>query len=115
MIRGKRLEVSSTDTFREWLQANHEVEPELWLVFYKKAVGKPGPDLTGAIETALCFGWIDGKIRSIDSERYAIRFTPRRKGSNWSETNRKAAARLLREGRLSPAGLAALPPDLQVQ
>ena len=63
-------------------------------------------------EEALCFGWIDGLLKSLDHERYALRFTPRRKGSNWAERNVRRARRLIAEGKMTPAGLAALDPGL---
>jgi uncharacterized protein YdeI (YjbR/CyaY-like superfamily) len=64
-------------------------------------------------ETALCHGWIDGLAGSIDEERWALRFTPRRPRSNWSQVNRQRARRLISEGRMTPAGLAVLPADLK--
>ena len=64
------------------------------------------------LETALCHGWVDTQTKSIDEERYAIRFVPRRPGSNWSPINREIARRLLYEDRMTPAGVAALPADL---
>jgi uncharacterized protein YdeI (YjbR/CyaY-like superfamily) len=68
---------------------------------------------TEAVEEALCFGWIDSQTRSIDADSYALRFTPRRARSRWSETNQAAVERLAREGRMTSSGLAALPPDLR--
>ena len=67
------------------------------------------PDLQ---EVATCHGWVDTQTKRIDDERYAIRFVPRRPGSNWNEGNRAIARRLLAEGRLTPAGIASLPVDL---
>ncbi|MCB1125633.1 MAG: YdeI/OmpD-associated family protein [Verrucomicrobiae bacterium] len=78
----------------------------LWLVFLKKHTGKPSVRYEEAVQEAVCFGWIDGKIRRIDDERYAQRFTPRRKGSLWSALNRRRAERLMKEGLMMPAGLA---------
>jgi uncharacterized protein YdeI (YjbR/CyaY-like superfamily) len=64
------------------------------------------------LETALCHGWVDTQTKRIDDERYAIRFVPRRAGSNWSALNRQLALRLLAEGRVTAAGIAVLPGDL---
>ena len=80
--------------FRAWLEANHERETELWVGFYRKSSGKPTITLTEAQEEALCFGWIDGLMNGIDGESYRLRFTPRRKGSNWSRTNVERVERL---------------------
>lgn len=66
-----------------------------------------------AVLEALCYGWVDGKMRSVDEESYAVRFSPRRKGSNWAPSNRARIEKLKREGRLTPAGLAVLPDDLR--
>ena len=66
-----------------------------------------------SVEEALCFGWIDGAIKGMDLETYAGRFTPRRKKSPWSTSNRERVARLLRDGRMIEAGLAVLPADLR--
>jgi uncharacterized protein YdeI (YjbR/CyaY-like superfamily) len=92
--------------WRAWLAEHHATETEIWLVYYKKQSGKPSVIYKQALEEALCFGWIDGQIKKIDEERYAQRFTPRRAGSNWSEVNKHLVARLVREGRMTPAGMA---------
>lgn len=99
-------EFRSRAEWRAWLKRNHAKVPALWLVFLKKHTGKPSVRYEEAVQEALCFGWIDGKIRRIDDERYAQRFTPRRKGSNWSALNRRRADRLIKEGLMMPAGLA---------
>lgn len=78
---------------------------ELWMVVYKKHTRKPSIRLDEAVEEALCFGWIDGKLRRIDDEKHEIRFTPRKKGSTWSETNINRVKRLTKEGRMTGIGL----------
>ncbi len=93
--------------FRAWLSANHESATELWIGFYRKATGRPTITLTEAQEEALCFGWIDGLMNGIDAESYRLRFTPRRKGSNWSRTNVERVERLIAQGRMRPAGIRA--------
>jgi uncharacterized protein YdeI (YjbR/CyaY-like superfamily) len=107
------VEVTSTDQFAEWLVANGTVEREVWVAIYKKASGKQVVGFDPLLETALCHGWVDVQTKGIDAERYAIRFVPRRPGSNWSATNRAIVKRLLAEGRMAETGKALLPADLQ--
>jgi uncharacterized protein YdeI (YjbR/CyaY-like superfamily) len=95
------------EDFRAWLEQHHDSERELWVGYYKKGSGKPSMTWAESVDEALCFGWIDGIRKSIDAERYTNRFTPRRKGSNWSAINIRRVAALTREGRMHPAGLKA--------
>jgi uncharacterized protein YdeI (YjbR/CyaY-like superfamily) len=95
------------EDFRAWLERYHDSEPELWVVYYKKASGKPSMTWQESVDEALCFGWIDGIRKSIDAERYMNRFTPRRVGSNWSAVNIGRVAALTEAGRMHPAGLKA--------
>ena len=92
---------------REWFDANHETAAELWLGSFKKATGKPSVTWSEAVDEALCVGWIDSVRYSLDAERSAQRFTPRRKGSNWSAVNIAKVKDLTAQGRMRPAGLAA--------
>jgi len=92
---------------RDWFDANHETASELWLGSYKKATGKPSVQWSEAVDEALCVGWIDSIRYSLDAERSAQRFTPRRKGSNWSAVNIAKVAELTAQGRMRPAGLEA--------
>lgn len=110
---GETLTASTPADFRRWLEENHQAKKEIWLVLYKKSAGKAGIRYEEAVEEALCFGWIDGIAKSIDSEKHAQRFSPRRKGGNWTETNRAKARRLIAEGRMTEAGRAALPSDFE--
>jgi len=93
--------------FRAWLAANHTTAAELWVGYYKKGSGRPSITWPESVDQALCFGWIDGVRKSLDGESYAIRFTPRRAGSTWSEVNTKRAFELIDQGLMQPAGLAA--------
>ena len=95
--------------WRAWLAKNHDRASEIWLVYDKKATGRPRVAYAEAVEEALCFGWIDGIAKPIDEERYAQRFTPRREKSKWSALNRRRFARLVREGKMTPAGRARRP------
>jgi uncharacterized protein YdeI (YjbR/CyaY-like superfamily) len=96
------------DEWAAWLDANHETEPEVWLVYWKKASGKESVTWADAVEVALKFGWIDGLIRTIDEHRYAQRWTPRRPKSKWSLVNKEIVLRHIANGELRPMGLAAV-------
>jgi uncharacterized protein YdeI (YjbR/CyaY-like superfamily) len=93
--------------FRGWLEAHHESETELLVGFYKKASGVPSITWPEAVDEALCFGWIDSVRRTVDEDRYANRFTPRKRGSTWSAVNVRKVAALTKAGRMRPAGLRA--------
>ena len=97
----------SPEQLRDWFDANHETAAELWLGYWKKATGRPTVTWAQAVDEALCVGWIDTTRYSVDDERSRQRFTPRRKGSNWSVVNIANVERLTREGRMRPAGLRA--------
>lgn len=92
---------------RKWFEKNHARESELLLGYYKKDSGKPSVTWPESVDEALCFGWIDGIRRSVDAERYSIRFTPRKKGSHWSKVNVERVAVLRQQGRMTEAGEAA--------
>ena len=98
---------ATPSAFRAWLQKHHKTADELWVGFYKKATGKPSITWQEAVDEALCFGWIDGIRKSVDAESFTNRFTPRRRGSAWSDVNTRRAAELLKAGRMRAAGRAA--------
>ena len=110
---GETLLTHSRQEWREWLAQHHLDYREIWLIYYKKTSGKTGITYEESVEEALCFGWIDGTNKGIDQETYAGRFTPRRPKSPWSESNRERVTRLFRQGHMTEAGLAVLPPDLR--
>jgi len=93
--------------WRRWLAKNHARSQEIWLVFYRKAVGKPCISYEHAVEEALCFGWIDGMKKKLDEECYAFRFTPRKPKSQWSQSNLQRVERLIASGKMLPPGLEA--------
>lgn len=95
---------------------HHASERELLVGFFKKSSGEPSITWPESVDEALCFGWIDGVRKRIDDRSYTIRFTPRRSGSIWSTTNISRARKLIEQGRMQPAGLAAFegPPGEQV-
>jgi uncharacterized protein YdeI (YjbR/CyaY-like superfamily) len=93
--------------FREWLEQQHAQMQELWVGFYKKSASKPGISYPQAVDQALCFGWIDGIRKTIDSESYMIRFTPRKPRSIWSAVNHRRAGELVELGLMHASGLKA--------
>jgi uncharacterized protein YdeI (YjbR/CyaY-like superfamily) len=92
--------------FRSWLLKHGEKETELWMGYYKKASGKGGLTYRDALDEALCLGWIDGLVKSIDDERYMQRWTPRKKTSHWSLVNIRRMAELEGAGRMHARGRA---------
>jgi uncharacterized protein YdeI (YjbR/CyaY-like superfamily) len=106
--------IAGTDTFfaadrmawREWLAAQHAERTQVWLLLHKKHVEEPSVSYDEAVEEALCWGWIDGLTNRWDERSYAVRFTPRKPGSGWSESNVKRVTRMIAEGRMTPAGMA---------
>jgi uncharacterized protein YdeI (YjbR/CyaY-like superfamily) len=104
--------VASAGEFDRWLRDHGASQRERLVAIYKKASGRQTVTFEELLDVALCHGWVDTQTKSIDEQRYAIRFVPRRPGSNWSATNRERVRRLRDEGRVTPAGEATLPADL---
>jgi uncharacterized protein YdeI (YjbR/CyaY-like superfamily) len=98
---------ATPDEFRAWLEEHHATESELLVGFHKMGSGRPSITWPESVDQALCFGWIDGVRRSIDDERYSIRFTPRQRRSTWSAVNVRRVGELEAEGLMWPAGRAA--------
>ncbi len=92
-------------TFRKWIEDNHNISTGIWLLFYKKHTGKECISYSDALDTALCFGWIDSLIKKIDESTYARKFTPRTNTSKWSEVNKKRIAELIKNGKMTETGL----------
>lgn len=95
------LVVADTAAWRDWLAEYADFATQVWLVMPRKGEAAPGPSYHDAVRQALCFGWIDGTRRRHDQQSSVMRFTPRRKGSRWSASNRArveelAAARMMR-------------------
>ena len=90
--------------FLKWFKANHTKADELWVGFYKKGSGHPSITWPESVDEALCAGWIDGIRKTIDADRYTIRFTPRRAGSIWSAVNIRRMKVLTDEKRVLPMG-----------
>jgi uncharacterized protein YdeI (YjbR/CyaY-like superfamily) len=110
MELGKTPYVTTRNEWRSWLKEHHTSENEIWLVFYKKHTSKPRIPYNDAVEEALCYGWIDSTVKKIDDERFAQRFTPRKQGSKskLSETNKARIRRLVKQKKMTAAGLAAV-------
>jgi len=92
---------------RTWFEKNHDRRGELWVGYYKKGTGRPSVTWPESVDTALCYGWIDGLKRSVDDKRYMLRFTPRRKRSHWSARNLGRMKELIAAGLVTEPGLAA--------
>jgi uncharacterized protein YdeI (YjbR/CyaY-like superfamily) len=105
-ISDQCLTFANREEWRAWLEKHHATEREAWLIHAKKKAAQRSVTYEEAVEEALCFGWIDGLLHSIDGERYALRYSPRRRRSVWSESNKQRVEKLIREGRMTAAGLA---------
>ncbi len=101
------LHVSNRKDWRAWLRKHHNREREVWLLSYKRRTGRAAVPYDDAVEEALCFGWIDSTIRRIDDETFARKFSRRRPGSEWSELNKRRVRKMIAQGRMTAAGLAA--------
>lgn len=116
VIIGERLDAATREDWRAWLEAHHHDSPEIWLTIARKGAENQLIPLADAVEEALCFGWIDSFMKPIDPTCFFLRFSPRRKkASHWAASNRERALRLLRHGKMAPAGIAALPDDLRLE
>ena len=98
---------ASPEAFRRWLEEHHQRARQLQVGFHKVHTGRPGLTWPQSVDAALAFGWIDGVRRSLGPEAYAIRFTPRKATSIWSNVNTRRVAELTKLGLMAPAGLAA--------
>ncbi|MEH2250058.1 YdeI/OmpD-associated family protein [Nostoc sp.] len=96
---------TSREEWREWLEKNHRTSFGLWLIYYKVKSGKPSVRYSEAVKEALCFGWIDSKVKSLDEERYMQIFTPRKPKSVWSKLNKQYIEELIEQGLMTITGL----------
>ena len=96
---------TNREDWRFWLKENYDKENHVWLTLFKKKFQKKGMTLKDAVEEAICFGWIDGKLKRMDNERFILRFSPRKAKSVWSKINKERAQRLIKSGRMTEAGL----------
>ncbi len=103
------LQPADRAAWRAWLEENHATARGVWLVSWRARSGR-APDVSyeAAVEEALCFGWVDSTGGTVDDERGKLFFAPRRPRSAWAASNKSRAERLIAEGRMAPAGLAAI-------
>jgi uncharacterized protein YdeI (YjbR/CyaY-like superfamily) len=102
------LRLPDASAWRAWLARLYSQQDSVWIAITRKGVEPVALQLGDAVEEALCFGWIDSTLRRIDDRSYALRFSPRRPGSVWSESNKRRVATLVGEGRMAAPGLAAI-------
>lgn len=102
----EELRLTDRGQWRRWLADHHATSSGVWLVYAKKASGEPTLEYEESVLEALCFGWVDGLMRSIDETFYKRRFTPRRPVSTWSPSNKRRVAELVAAGLMTPAGQA---------
>ena len=100
------VEVESQAEWRAWLESNGATSPGIWLAVGKKGNTRTTLTYEQAVEEALCFGWIDSTVKRVDEHRFKQLFTPRKRGSTWSRSNKIRVEKLIAEGRMTPAGLA---------
>lgn len=106
------LKMTSRAQWRAWLERNHDRAAEAWLLFVKAHTGRRTFTYVEAVEEALCFGWIDTTVRKLDEDHYVQRFTPRSNERNWSKINLERFARMEGEGKMTDAGRAKRPAEV---
>jgi uncharacterized protein YdeI (YjbR/CyaY-like superfamily) len=97
-------EFLNREEWRKWLEENGSSEKEVWVIIYKKKSGRNGLQYQEAVEEAICFGWIDSKMQTVDASRFRQRFSPRKKNSIWSKSNKETAKKMMQKGKMAPAG-----------
>jgi uncharacterized protein YdeI (YjbR/CyaY-like superfamily) len=102
------LHAKNRREWRSWLRKHYKTAKDIWLVYYKKGSGKPRIEYNDAVEEALCFGWIDSTVRTIDAERYAQRFSPRKPRSSYSQANKERLRKLIKQRKVAKDVLATL-------
>jgi uncharacterized protein YdeI (YjbR/CyaY-like superfamily) len=95
----------SRQAWREWLQANHQTEQSVWVLYYKKKTNVPSLTWSEAVDEALCFGWIDSTAKPIDDQTYRQFFSKRKPNSVWSKVNKEKVKNLIEQGLMMQAGL----------
>ena len=99
------MSFKSTIEWEDWLANNHSISKGLWIRHFKKDSEKASVTTLEALEVALCYGWITGQGKPCDDQSWLVRYVPRRPNSIWSKINTELAERLIKEGRMKPAGL----------
>ncbi len=98
---------SRTD-WREWLSSQLDRREGLWIVYRKKSSSLDGPVYDDLVDEALCFGWIDSRVRRVDDDRVMQWFSPRREGGLWSAVNKERIEQLVATGKMTEIGQAAI-------
>lgn len=101
----ERIYFNRRESFRNWLEKNHNKSFIIWMIFYKKHLNTECIKYNEALEEALCFGWIDSIIKKVDDDQYLRKFTPRSNFSNWSDLNKRIVLSLMEKGKMTEAGL----------
>lgn len=101
----EQIYFDSRESFRGWLEKNHNKSLGIWMTFYKKHTKTECIEYKEALEEALCFGWIDSTIKKVDNDQYVRKFSPRINTSNWSDFNKKLVLSLIKNGKMTEAGL----------
>jgi len=109
----KTITPKSRKQWCAWLQKNHAKEQKVWLIKYKRHTGKPAMSHRESMEEAICFGWIDTIVKRLDENRYLNCFVRRTKKSNWSTATQNYAKEMIKQGKMTPAGLQAYKDGLQ--
>src|SRR5512139_75173 len=100
MKLGKTLHVTTRKDWRLWLARHHNTETEIWLVYPRKETGKPRIAYNDAVEEALCFGWIDSLVKTLDKQRLVQRFSPRKPNSDYSPANKERLRKLIKQRKV---------------
>src|SRR5262245_55135464 len=100
-----KVDVRTRDQWRRWLAKHHASSPGIWLVRHKQHTAVDSMPYEDLVSEALCFGWVDSLVKRLDGDRYAIKVTPRRATSKWSDLNRRRWKEVEAAGLLTPAGL----------
>jgi len=105
MTELEHIYFNNRESFRDWLEKNHDKSPGVWMIYYKKHLNNECIRYNEALEEALCFGWIDSIIKKVDNDTYVRKFTPRTNITNWSDVNKRIVLSLIEKGKMTEAGL----------
>lgn len=109
------MELPDKRSWHDWLEKNHDCDLIVWLIIHKRSTGERRLTYAEALEEAICFGWIDSRLKRIDDRKHMVRFSKRKRNSSWSLKNLMAAKALIEKGMMTEAGTAVLPKDLDTE